>query len=91
MELLKVCFCYCCCCHLLIIDDNVAGDDYESVSTIVTIEVGITTAAFQVRTLDDNINELTETFTVILSDPSGALLGPSSTATVSIDDADSKY
>ena len=65
-----------------------AGDDYTAVSETVTIAAGATRASVQIPTTDDDADEGSETFTVTLSDPSGATLGSPTTATVTIIDND---
>lgn len=65
-----------------------AGDDYTAVSETVTIAAGTTRASVQIPTTDDDADEGSETFTVTLSDPSGATLGSPTTATVTIIDND---
>lgn len=65
-----------------------AGDDYVAVSETVTIPAGSTRASVSVVTLDDDLEEGTETFTVTISDPVNATLGAPVTATVQIIDND---
>ncbi|MFN3707336.1 carbohydrate binding domain-containing protein [Microcella sp.] len=65
-----------------------AGDDYVAVSETVTIPAGSTRASVSVTTIDDDLAEDTETFTVTISDPVNATLGTTVTATVQIIDND---
>ena len=54
----------------------------------ITFQPGETEFNFTVPTVDDDINELTETFTAVLSDPIGAMLGTDTTAMIMINDND---
>jgi beta-glucanase (GH16 family) len=65
-----------------------AGDDYVTVDETVTFLAGQVRASVTVATIDDDIAESTETFTLTLSDPTGAVIGSPSTATVQIIDND---
>ena len=66
-----------------------AGDDYTPTSGMLTFEVdGDRTQYVRVPTLDDDIAEETETFTVQLSAPSGATLADGGTGTGTITDND---
>ena len=66
-----------------------AGQDYTTTSGTLSFGVGETTKTIAVPILSDSIDEPAETFTVTLSSPTGgATLGPTSTATVTITDAD---
>jgi CSLREA domain-containing protein len=66
-----------------------AGQDYTATSGTLNFGVGETTKTITVPILADAIDELPETFTVTLSNPSsGATLGATSTATVTITDVD---
>lgn len=64
-----------------------AGSDYTATSGTLTIPAGATTGAISVPIIDDTAVEGPETFTVTLSNPSGATLG-AATATVTITDDD---
>ena len=78
--------------HLIVISLSsiIANEDYIPVSTTLIFEAGVTEVTFTVDTVDNLISELTETFTVTLSNPSGASVGATSTATVNINDNDCK-
>lgn len=65
-----------------------AGEDYAATSVEVTFAPGETTKSVVIATLEDDIEEPTETFTVSLAAATGALIGTPSTATVSIIDDD---
>ncbi len=61
-----------------------AGSDYTAVSNqLVTFAAGQTTATIGIRIIGDTTNEPNETFTVVLSQPSGAVVG-TGTATVTL-------
>ncbi len=51
-----------------------AGSDYTADSGTLTFAAGETTRTISVSTLDDSIPEVREGFTVVLSNPSGAVL-----------------
>ena len=55
-----------------------AGDDYTSTSGTLSFSAGTTSRRLSVPIEDDIVNEADETFTVTLSNPSGAVLGTSS-------------
>ena len=55
-----------------------AGDDYTATSGTLSFSAGTTTQSIPVEIKDDIENESDETFTVTLSNPSGADLGTSS-------------
>jgi hypothetical protein len=58
-----------------------AGKDYGTTSGSITIPAGSGQANSHITILDDNaVNEPTETFTVTLSNPSGATFGPGPTS-----------
>ena len=57
-----------------------AGSDYTSTSGTLTFAAGTTSQTITVPIADDAVNESDETFTVTLSNPSGATLGTSSTS-----------
>ena len=52
----------------------IAGSDYTSTTATATIPAGQTCVAVNVPILDDNIGEPTETFTVTLTNPTGATI-----------------
>ena len=52
-----------------------AGTDYTAASGTLTFEAGERRATIEVATIEDEVAELDETFTVELSGPSGAVLG----------------
>jgi hypothetical protein len=64
------------------------GSDYVSVSDTLTFTVGETSKTFDITILDDAAQESSETVTMILSNPSGAVLGTPSTAVLTILDND---
>ena len=66
-----------------------AGTDYTTTTGTVTFPAGTTTQTISVPVVGDTEPELNETFTVVLSNPSGASIG-SGTATGTIIDNDSK-
>ena len=51
-------------------------------------KAGETSKVVEIKTVDDTVHEGSETFTVTLSDPSGATLGADPTATVTVTDDD---
>ena len=55
-----------------------AGDDYTATSGTLTFSAGTTSQTVAVEIADDIVNEGDETFTVTLSNPSGADLGTNS-------------
>ncbi len=64
-----------------------AGTDYTAKSETLTIPAGETTASFSVDTIDDQDPEEDESFTVTLSNPSGAtLLDGTGTGTIAAND-----
>ena len=63
----------------------IAGNDYVATTGIITFAPGTTLASVQVPLSEDVIDELNETFNVVLS---GSNLGTPSTATVTIIDND---
>ncbi len=65
-----------------------SGDDYGSVSTLVIIPAGATTATVDVNVINDNVKEATETVTATISLNSGYTIGTPSAATVNILDND---
>jgi hypothetical protein len=60
--------------------------DYATTVTTVTIPAGQLSVNVLVPIIDDSWAEGTETFSVVLSNPTGATLGTPSTATVTIND-----
>ncbi|MBF0626681.1 MAG: VCBS repeat-containing protein [Magnetococcales bacterium] len=64
------------------------GRDVGSINTLLTIAAGQTSATFTVPTVDDSTHESNETFTVSLSNPSGATLGTTRSVTTTITDND---
>ena len=66
-----------------------AGTDYTAVSGTLTFRAGTTTATIEVSILDDSTGEETETFTVTLSNPSGATLSDAAATGTIADDDDS--
>ncbi len=73
-------------------DGTAGGGDHSGPSApqAVTFKAGETEKTVEVATLQDEVSEGDETFTVTLSDPSGAMLGQNSSATVTIKDDDAK-
>lgn len=64
-----------------------AGSDYEAQSGTITFAAGQTTAHVHVPLIGDTRVEADERFTVVLSDPSGAVLGDAvATGTIANDD-----
>ena len=58
----------------------VAGDDFLAHSSTATISAGSTSVDVRVFTISDTDVELDETLQLVLSSPSGAILGTSTTA-----------
>ncbi len=54
--------------------DTASAADYTHKTVVLTFAPGTTTAPFSVALVDDEINELDETFTVTLSNPTGATI-----------------
>ncbi len=67
----------------------VAGQDYVASTQTLTFPAGTTTQSFDVTINGDTTQEPDETFSVTLSNPTGAALGAMSTATGTITDDDS--
>ena len=66
-----------------------AGQDYTATLGTLSFGVGETTKTITIPILSDAVDEVAETFTVTLSNPSGgATLGTPSTATVTISEVD---
>ena len=66
-----------------------AGADYTAASGTLTFAASATTATIEVAILDDTAAEETETFAVMLSNPSGATLADASADGTITDDRDS--
>ncbi len=67
--------------------------DYNPISIELGFDAGEivpTFIDFSIDTVNDDLNEPTEMFTVSLSAPSGAVLGAGSTASITITDDDGK-
>lgn len=62
----------------------VSGSDYAPLSVLVNFAAGETTKTIQVGVINDNVVEPNETANLTLSSPTGALLGPQSTAVLFI-------
>ena len=63
--------------------------DFMGVSdATITFQPGQTEFNFTVPTVDDDVNELTEMFTAVLSNPVGAMLGTDTNAMIMINDND---
>ncbi|MEM9264082.1 MAG: DUF4347 domain-containing protein [Cyanobacteria bacterium P01_F01_bin.13] len=65
-----------------------AGGDYTTTSDTLTFTAGQTSQTITVPILNNIAVEDSETFSVILSNPTGAVLGPQTTSTVTILDND---
>ncbi len=63
--------------------------DYSPAIGTVTFAPGETSSVISVLIVDDSYAEGSETFTVSLANPSGCILGPPTTATITINDNDS--
>jgi uncharacterized repeat protein (TIGR01451 family) len=67
----------------------IAGSDYAATAGVLTFPNGIAVKTFKVPIIGDTLQEVSETFSVSLSNPTGgASLGLPSSATVSIADND---
>lgn len=64
------------------------GSDYTAVNGIVTIPAGQTSATFTVLLQDDALDEADETVILTLSNPVGAVLGATTTTTLTLVDND---
>ncbi len=64
----------------------VAGGDFVGSVRRVTIPAGSTIATVNITLVDDGLDEPTETFTVVISVPSGAVIADSSAFAVVLDD-----
>src|SRR6185295_10933289 len=65
-----------------------AGSDYTTASGSLTVPVGQTSVTFTVPILDDAIAENTKTVLLQLASPTGATLGTTADATLTIFDDD---
>lgn len=65
-----------------------AGSDFTTTSGVLHFAAGQFVGTIVVPILDDKQHETSESFTVVLSHPNGAVVGPVSTATVTIEDED---
>ena len=68
--------------------DTAAQSDFTAKNGTLTFAAGDTTESFTVATLEDSVDEVDETFTVTLSNASGATLPTDATATGTITDDD---
>lgn len=66
----------------------VDGADFTPLLTTVNFPDGQPSTTVDVEIVGDDASESQESFTVVLTDPVGVTLGPSTTATVTIDDDD---
>ena len=74
-------------CHCLL----TAGADYTTVTFRITFAAGDTRVSIPVDTIDNDVAELPEDFSALLSNPSeGLAIGAQDTATVTITDDESK-
>ncbi|MDD1422714.1 M10 family metallopeptidase C-terminal domain-containing protein, partial [Dolichospermum sp. ST_sed1] len=64
----------------------IAGADYTSTTGVLTFNPGITTQVINIPILNDDLNEVNETFTVSLTSPTNAVLGTTKTVTTTISD-----
>ena len=64
--------------------------DYEPEATVVVFQPGETEATLPIDISDDEVNELPESFSAVLSAPEGAQLGDDMVATINIMDDDGK-
>ncbi len=69
-------------------DSATAGPDYTATGGSATIVPGATSTSVAVPIIDDSLDELTEAFTVTLSNPTGDAQIGDGTATVTIQDND---
>jgi hypothetical protein len=65
-----------------------AGSDFQTKTSTLTFNAGVTSLNFQVTIVGDRVSESTESFTVVLSNASGATIGDG-TGVVTITDDDS--
>ncbi len=68
----------------------VGGDDYSTISRIVTFSPGTTSVSVPVNLMEDDVQEESEDFTATISSPNGATLGTPTTATVTIMEDDGR-
>ena len=68
-----------------------ASSDYTAVFQALTFAAGTVRQTVSVPIINDNTNENGERFTAQLSNVQGASLGPTSTATIDIEDDDRKH
>ncbi|MEZ4637105.1 MAG: Calx-beta domain-containing protein [Caldilineaceae bacterium] len=64
----------------------IAGEDYQGVTNTLSIPAGQSQITFTVSLLDDAVAESTETFSVLLSNPSGATLADAAGTGTILDD-----
>ena len=65
----------------------ISPDDYNSVSSTITFQVGVTSATVTVSTVDDGISESFETFQALLENSTNGLaIGGQDTAIINIED-----
>jgi serralysin len=64
----------------------IAGSDYTSTTGVLTFNPGITTQVINIPILNDDLNEVNETFTLSLTSPTNAVLGTTKTVTTTISD-----
>ena len=69
-------------------DGTAGGDDHSAPSAKqkIVFKAGETSKVIEIETVDDDVHEGSESFTVTLSDPEGAALGTDSTAAVTVAD-----
>jgi serralysin len=63
-----------------------SGSDYTSTTGILTFNAGVTTQNITIPILNDAVNESDETFTLVLSNPTNALLGNTTSVATTITD-----
>jgi len=64
----------------------IAGSDYTSTTGVLTFNPGIKTQVINIPILNDDLNEVNETFTLSLTSPTNAVLGTTKTVTTTISD-----
>lgn len=67
------------------------GADFVSQNSVVTFQPGETSQLYSIPICGDAFPESTETFDVVISNPTGAVLGSTSVASVTITDTASQY
>ena len=72
-------------------DTATAGEDYTATSGTLTFASGETEKTVSVAIIDDEVEDSGETFTLVLSDPSGAVLEDDSEATGTILNTEDDY